>query len=599
MFNLGSIKAKSIAYTLLVMLVPLIILGTLGTLYFHDLVKHNIENDYREEARTIADLTDNYLDNIVLYIESQAERSTLINALDRGDVAALDAEVEKIVRGSDPYYWTFVTDTSGRVISSQPYSRVAGSDMSDKPFISRPLSRGKTYISSLQANPVTGRRTATVGTPVSNNGTIVGVLAGALDDSYYSGILSRASNLEPLQNIFLVNGSGQIIFSHDKKYLGRNISDVHAVQKVVKGEEGVEENSSFVEEGQWIVAYSPVENKPGIGALVAIPQETVYGPINTATALLAGDVILLSVLASLLAILAANHLTRPVTNIATAASHLAEGVDVRQSGLDKYLPYDRNDELGGLARAFRDMSDRIMAAREKILGEKKYADMYIDVMGHDINNLNQVILSRLEFVQHYGTLNAQQKECLNGAIEATRESAAIIGHVKTIQAVTTETPELQTIDLDRTIQDCIREAPRPEDKKVTIRYTPQKGLAVKAVPGIKNAFCNVIRNSIKYSGQEVEVEIDVGHETKDGIKYLVTTIDDNGNGIPEETMKTLFTRFQQGSAVPPGKGLGVYATKLLVEHSGGSIRIENRIPGDYKKGTRVIISLPAGEAREE
>jgi signal transduction histidine kinase len=592
MIKLRSIKAKSIAYTLLVMLLPAIILGSLGTLYIHDIIKHNIENDYQEEAGSIADLTNNYLDRLVLYIESQAQRSALMNALDRNDIAALDTETEKINDATELYYWTFVTDASGRVLSSHPYGKVAANSLNESPYIAGPLKTGKTYIGSPEMNPVTGRMTIIIGTPVEKNGTIVGVLAGAINDNYYVDILGRARALEPLQDIFLVNGTGRVVFSHDKKNVGTDLSAIPAVQMAIRGEEGVDENSNFTGAGKWIVAYAPVPNYR-LGAIVALSQDTAYGPINNATLMFAGGLALLAILAALLAIVVGNYLTRPVTSIAAAIDQVAEGVDISQSGLNKYLPYDRDDELGNLARNFKSMADKITAAREKIMGEKKHADMYIDVMGHDINNLNQAILTHLEIIKHYDRLDSQQERCLDGAIAATNESAAIIRNVKTVQAVTTEKPAMEKVDLDRVLQECIKEAPRPEGKKVAINYTPGKGQLVEAIPVINLAFCNVIKNAIKYSGAEVTIDIDVSKKTADGKKYFVTTIADDGNGIPEEIKETLFTRFQQGSPVPPGKGLGLYAAKVIIEQSGGSIKVENRVPENHNKGTRVIISLPA------
>ncbi len=530
MFRLKTLKAKSVAFIILIVLVPVIILGALGTLYFHEVVRQNIENDYHEEARTIADMTDNYLDRLVLHIESQAERSMLINALERNNTAALDTEVEKINDASELYYWTIAADASGRVLSSHPYGRVAGSDLSDKPYITEPLRTGKTYISNPEINQVTGRLTVMLGTPLQDyNGTSIGVLAGALDDNYYVDILSRASNLEPLEDIFLVNRTGQVVFSQDKRYAGMDLSAVPAIRKVINGEEGVDTNSNFTSQGGWIVAYSPVKNH-NLGAIVALPQETVYGPVNNATNMIAGALILLTILSALLALAVGNYLTRPILHLSNAAKEVSKTGNVLDLG--KYMPYDRDDELGGLARAFKEMADNITVAREKILGEKKHADMYIDVMGHDINNLNQAILSHLEIMKHYDKLDPQQKKCIDGAIIATNDSAAIIRNVRAIQAVTTEKPALQETDLDQIIRECIEEAPRPEDKKVTINYTPGTGLIAKAVPSIKLAFGNVMRNSIRYSGPEVHLDIVVKEETRDGKKYYVTTVTDDGNGIP-------------------------------------------------------------------
>jgi signal transduction histidine kinase len=334
--------------------------------------------------------------------------------------------------------------------------------------------------------------------------------------------------------------------------------------------------------------------KYGLGVIMAEPLDLAYKPVSDATLAFLVTLVALTLLLIGAALLVGNYLTRPIVRMSRAAEKVTRTGDVVD--LQKYLPYDRDDELGGLARAFKDMAEQITTAREKILGEKKHADMYIDVMGHDINNLNQAILSHLELIKHYDGLDERQKKCLEGAIVATNDSAAIIRNVRTIQAVTTETPALQKVDLNNVILECINEVQRPEDKKVTISYMPRAGLIVKAVPSIKLAFANVMRNSIRYSGPEVHLDIVVREETRDGKKYYVTTVTDNGNGIPPETRETLFTRFRQDSTVPPGKGLGLYAAKVLAEQSGGSISIESRVPEDYKKGTRVIISLPAAEA---
>jgi signal transduction histidine kinase len=42
-----------------------------------------------------------------------------------------------------------------------------------------------------------------------------------------------------------------------------------------------------------------------------------------------------------------------------------------------------------------------------------------------------------------------------------------------------------------------------------------------------------------------------------------------------------------------GKGLGLYLVKTLVEYLHGKIFVEDSIPGDYIKGTRFVVMLPA------
>ena len=115
-------------------------------------------------------------------------------------------------------------------------------------------------------------------------------------------------------------------------------------------------------------------------------------------------------------------------------------------------------------------------------------------------------------------------------------------------------------------------------------------------PLLKEVFRNLIDNSIKYSGNEVTIDINATEEIRDGKKYYVITVADNGFGIPEDVKPNLFARFQRGTTKAHGKGLGLYIVRTLVEMFGGSVKLENRVAGDYSKGTRFIVTLPASES---
>ncbi len=57
----------------------------------------------------------------------------------------------------------------------------------------------------------------------------------------------------------------------------------------------------------------------------------------------------------------------------------------------------------------------------------------------------------------------------------------------------------------------------------------------------------------------------------------------------------LFQRFSRGQTKAKGSGLGLYLVKTLVEHYGGDINVEDRIPGDYMKGAKFVVSIPVAE----
>jgi two-component system sensor histidine kinase VicK len=71
--------------------------------------------------------------------------------------------------------------------------------------------------------------------------------------------------------------------------------------------------------------------------------------------------------------------------------------------------------------------------------------------------------------------------------------------------------------------------------------------------------------------------------------YRISIID-QGDGIPDEYKKELFTRYLKRAR---GSGLGLSIVHaLVVERYRGKIRVRNRVEGDYKQGTVFEILLP-------
>jgi K+-sensing histidine kinase KdpD len=75
-------------------------------------------------------------------------------------------------------------------------------------------------------------------------------------------------------------------------------------------------------------------------------------------------------------------------------------------------------------------------------------------------------------------------------------------------------------------------------------------------------------------------------------------VSDDGPGFPDE-LKAFFAvsapnpeRFRRGMARGVASSLLVYSA--LVGRFGGRIWIEDRVPGDYTKGAKVMLQLPRG-----
>jgi signal transduction histidine kinase len=349
------------------------------------------------------------------------------------------------------------------------------------------------------------------------------------------------------------------------------------------------ENYNPIECETRLSAYAPVPGT-GWGAVVSLPMDVVHQPVYNSAIGLAILSLLIAAASGAIAWLLGKTIADPIVSVSTATKKMTNGGDYY-----RYLPVKRNDEIGELARSFDTMTRQIAVDRERIMDEKTRTELYVDIMGHDINNLNQSAMANLELIEDDPDLTEAERKSIRDALSAVRGSAGIIDNVRKIQRINDEQIDVVREDLNTLIQACIRDTPWPQGKKIVINYTPQTGLMVEGNPLLKEAFCNLIGNAIKYSGDEVTIDIDVHRIDRAAGPVYEVTVEDDGHGIPDDIKPKLFQRFQRGTTKAHGKGLGLYIVRSLVEKLGGSVRVEDRVPGDYTKGAKFILALPAYE----
>ncbi len=114
-------------------------------------------------------------------------------------------------------------------------------------------------------------------------------------------------------------------------------------------------------------------------------------------------------------------------------------------------------------------------------------------------------------------------------------------------------------------------------------------------------FRNLVDNALTFSpaGSTITISARRGH--RDGGSSLVVTVDDQGPGIPEENLETIFERFYterpKGAAFGAHSGLGLAISRQIVKAHGGQIYAVNRLNEDGSvRGARFTVDLPAAPA---
>jgi signal transduction histidine kinase len=241
-----------------------------------------------------------------------------------------------------------------------------------------------------------------------------------------------------------------------------------------------------------------------------------------------------------------------------------------------------------------DITDR-KRAEESLKTAKAQTELYLDLMGHDISNMNQIAMGFLELAIGSFHLDDEGRKFLEKPLEMLKNSAMLIENVRKLQKLEEGGLKYRDFDLCGVLQQVIDDYSHVPGREVTIHFKPLPICYVVANDLIKDVFSNLIGNAIKHSDPQQPITIEVRLEpvTKGGKTYYKVTVEDNGPGIPDELKNRLFMRFQRGQAKTIGKGLGLYLVRTLVHDFRGTIWVEDLVPGDYTKGAKFVVLLPA------
>ena len=239
--------------------------------------------------------------------------------------------------------------------------------------------------------------------------------------------------------------------------------------------------------------------------------------------------------------------------------------------------------------AYRKMKDRaIMALNEQLAAEKEVfeaneeANLYLDVMSHDLNNHNNVILGYASLLENSDEETTQKYA--KGIVLAAERSFQIIQSVSAVRRLKTKESVPAVISLDNAVMEGIGHY-----SHVDISYT-ETGAKVRADNLLQDVFANIFGNSIRTGGMDVRITVSV--EDK-GDKYIIH-VDDDGPGLPSEEKNSLIFCFSEDEGAEyklKSTGLSLYIVCKLLERYGTSPVIGKSSLKGKNKGFRLSFSL--------
>lgn len=194
--------------------------------------------------------------------------------------------------------------------------------------------------------------------------------------------------------------------------------------------------------------------------------------------------------------------------------------------------------------------------------------------------------------------NEEQKSFLNRIATSTQRLASLVDNLLNVSKIERHGLNIspQPVDWPAHVKDLMPEFENyAKEQKVTLSYVPPDGpIPLLNVDKLKidEVITNLVTNAINYTktGGHVAVMIEQnGNE-------VITSVKDDGHGIPEEAVPHLFTKFfrvdgklEQGSK---GTGLGLYISKAIIDLHKGRIWVETKVG----QGSTFKFALPIDAA---
>ncbi|MHA2140356.1 MAG: PAS domain S-box protein [Candidatus Thorarchaeota archaeon] len=240
-----------------------------------------------------------------------------------------------------------------------------------------------------------------------------------------------------------------------------------------------------------------------------------------------------------------------------------------------------------------DITER-MIALEAVMEARTRAELFNDLMAHDLNNIHQGIMSSLELLLMSGSISQKLITQIEVALEQVKRGSEIIANVRKFSRVIEEPLKLAPFDISSILltAEVMVSGIFPE-KKVSVNSSFKKGdFKVFADEFLVDAIFNILHNSVKYDKSN-EVTIEVKAKIAEDKRTVDFMFEDYGPGIKDTKKATLFSRVKRNGEM--GAGIGLTLVQRIVKRYGGDVSVKDRVKGDYSKGASFIVKLPIVE----
>jgi two-component system sensor histidine kinase SenX3 len=221
-------------------------------------------------------------------------------------------------------------------------------------------------------------------------------------------------------------------------------------------------------------------------------------------------------------------------------------------------------------------------------------DSFLHAVTHELKTPLTSIRLYLQTLQTRNVDDQQKNEFYRVMLADSDRLLGTVEKVLHAAALRHTTNKLEDIvDMEKLVRECLEEARThhhlsPESLRLLIETTEGAAKVIGNREELRSAISNVLDNAIKYSGERVDIQVELSAADKVSVR-----VRDRGVGIPRADLKQVFKRFYRVSdrevARVKGSGLGLFIVRSIAKKYGGNAFAESDGPG---RGATITIQLP-------
>jgi two-component system, OmpR family, sensor kinase len=322
---------------------------------------------------------------------------------------------------------------------------------------------------------------------------------------------------------------------------------------------------------------------PGAGGRIVVGAGQSLASVTTAqrdvvkSFVFAGGFIVLAVLFG--SLLLSTRITAPLRRMARLAARVDAG------DLTHRMTAGRNDEVGMLATAFNHMLQRLDNAFQ---GQREF----IADASHELRTPLTIIQGQLEVLANRRNPTPEELRRVERLVhsEIARMRRLVDDLLLLAQTERPDFLRIEPVDLQRFMPQLRDDATLIADRRFSLGEIPP-GEVLADPDRLAQAVRNLINNAIDHTTPgSGTIRIEALTASRDSVRLVVT---DNGPGIPDSELDSIFARFHRTSASRAtrlgGAGLGLAIVRAIVEAHGGEASATNT---GMEGGARFELRLP-------